>query len=81
MVDTVKKSLTKRTLDTLKKLKKNSIDKYKEFWDEYGLVLKEGPAEDFENRELIASLMLFNSSNLPDVNNLTSFDEYIEKMQ
>ena len=81
MVDTVKKSLTKRTLDTLKKLKKNSIDKYKEFWDEYGLVLKEGPAEDFENRELIASLMLFNSSNLPDLNNLTSFDEYIEKMQ
>ncbi|MAU69597.1 MAG: molecular chaperone HtpG [Gammaproteobacteria bacterium] len=81
MVDTVKKSLTKRTLDTLKKLKENSIDKYKEFWDEYGLVLKEGPAEDFENRELIASLMLFNSSNLPDLNNLTSFDEYIEKMQ
>tara|TARA_B100001173_G_scaffold83980_1_gene71831 strand:- start:1366 stop:2799 length:1434 start_codon:yes stop_codon:yes gene_type:complete len=81
MVDTVKKSLTKRTLDALKKLKKNSIDKYKEFWDEYGLVLKEGPAEDFENRELIASLMLFNSSNLPDLNNLTSFDEYIEKMQ
>ena len=81
MVDTVKKSLTKRTLDTLKKLKENSIDKYKEFWDEYGLVLKEGPAEDFENRELIASLMLFNSSNLPDLNNITSFDEYIEKMQ
>ena len=81
MVDTIKKALTKRTLDSLKKLKEKSFDKYKEFWNEYGLVLKEGPAEDIENRELIASLMLFNSSNLSDCNDLTSFDEYIEKMQ
>jgi len=81
MVDTIKKALTKRTLDSLKKLKEKSFDKYKEFWNEYGLVLKEGPAEDIENRELIASLILFNSSNLSDCNDLTSFDEYIEKMQ
>ena len=77
MVDTIKKALTKRALDSLKKLKEKSFDKYKEFWNEYGLVLKEGPAEDIENRELIASLMLFNSSNLSDCNDLTSFDEYI----
>ena len=81
MVDTIKKALTKRTLDSLKKLKEKSFNKYKEFWNEYGLVLKEGPAEDIENRELIASLILFNSSNLSDCNDLTSFDEYIEKMQ
>ena len=81
MVDTIKKALTKRALDSLKKLKEKSFDKYKEFWNEYGLVLKEGPAEDIENRELIASLMLFNSSNLSDCNDLTSFDEYIDKMQ
>ena len=81
MVDTIKKALTKRTLDSLKKLKEKSFDKYKEFWNEYGLVLKEGPAEDIENRELIASLILFNSSNLSDCNDLTSFDEYIDKMQ
>ena len=81
MVDTIKKALTKRTLDSLKKLKEKSFNKYKELWNEYGLVLKEGPAEDIENRELIASLILFNSSNLSDCNDLTSFDEYIEKMQ
>ncbi len=81
MVDTIKKALTKRTLDSLKKLKEKSFNKYKEFWNEYGLVLKEGPAEDIENRELIASLILFNSSNLSDCNDLTSFDEYIERMQ
>ena len=63
LVDTIKKSITKRTLDSLKKLKDDSYEEYLEFWKEFGLVLKEGPAEDIENRELIASLMLFNSSN------------------
>ena len=79
LVDTIKKSITKRSLESLKKLKDDSFDKYKEFWKEFGLVLKEGPAEDFENKELISSLMLFNSSS-HDVNEFTSLDSYIEKM-
>jgi molecular chaperone HtpG len=79
LVDTIKKSITKRTLESLKKLKDDSFDKYKEFWKEFGLVLKEGPAEDFENKELISSLMLFNSSS-HDINEFTTLDSYIEKM-
>ena len=79
LVDTIKKSITKRALESLKKLKDDSFDKYKEFWKEFGLVLKEGPAEDFENKELISSLMLFNSSS-HDINEFTSLDSYIEKM-
>ena len=55
LVDTIKKSVTKKVLDALIKMKKKSLDSYKEFWKEYGLVIKEGPAEDFENRELRAS--------------------------
>ena len=80
LVDTIKKSITKRTLDSLKKLKDDSYEEYLEFWKEFGLVLKEGPAEDIENRELIASLMLFNSSNLSDSSKYTSLDSYIENM-
>ncbi len=80
LVDTIKKSITKRTLDSLKKLKEDSYENYLEFWKEFGLVLKEGPAEDFENRELIASLMLFNSSNLSDSSKYTSLDSYVENM-
>ena len=80
LVDTIKKSITKRTLDALKKLKDDSYEKYLEFWKEFGLVLKEGPAEDFENRELVASLMLFNSSNLSDSSKYTSLDSYVENM-
>ena len=79
LVDTIKKSITKRALESLKKLKDDSFDKYKEFWKEFGLVLKEGPAEDFENKELISSLMLFNSSS-HDINEFTTLDSYIEKM-
>ena len=80
LVDTIKKSITKRTLDSLKKLKDDSYEEYLEFWKEFGLVLKEGPAEDIENRELIASLMLFNSSNLSDSSKYTSLDSYVENM-
>ena len=80
LVDTIKKSITKRTLDSLKKLKDDSYEEYLEFWKEFGLVLKEGPAEDIENRELIASLMLFNSSNLSDSSEYTSLDSYVENM-
>ena len=80
LVDTIKKSITKRTLDSLKKLKDDSYEEYLEFWKEFGLVLKEGPAEDIENRELIASLMLFNSSNLSDSSKYTSLDSYVDNM-
>ena len=80
LLDTIKKSITKRTLDSLKKLKDDSYEEYLEFWKEFGLVLKEGPAEDIENRELIASLMLFNSSNLSDSSKYTSLDSYVENM-
>ena len=80
LVDTIKKSITKRTLDSLKKLKDDSYEEYLEFWKEFGLVLKEGPGEDIENRELIASLMLFNSSNLSDSSKYTSLDSYVENM-
>ena len=77
MVDSIKKAITKRILDALKKLKKDSFDKYKEFWNQYGLVLKEGPAEDIENKELISGLMMFNSSNLSNSEEVVTFDDYI----
>ena len=81
MVDSIKKAITKRILDALKKLKKDSFDKYKEFWNQYGLVLKEGPAEDIENKELISGLMMFNSSNLSNSEEVVTFDDYIKNMK
>jgi len=52
-------ALTKRTLQMLEKLAKDDSEKYQTFWKEFGLVLKEGPAEDHANQEAIAKLLRF----------------------
>ena len=79
LVDTIRKGITKRLLDSLNKLKSDNFKIYQDFWKEYGLVLKEGPAEDLENKELISSLMLFSttesSNSVPD----QTLDSYIER--
>ena len=80
LVDSIKKALTKRVIDALKKLKENDIDAYEEFWKEYGLVLKEGPAEDFENKESIAELLLFATSNKEIHEVDQTLDDYISRM-
>ena len=79
LVDTIRKGVTKRVVDSLEKLKKDQPEEYKLFWREYGLVLKEGPAEDFENKEHIASLMLFPSTHSNDSSDMTDLDSYIER--
>ena len=80
LVDTIKKGITKKVLDKLVNLKKDSFDKYKDFWKEYGLVLKEGTAEDFENKELIASLLLFSSTYSEKETPENTLDDYIARM-
>ena len=80
LVDTIKKGVTKKILESLKSLKDLSLDKYKEFWLEYGLVLKEGPAEDFENKELISSLLLFSTSHNESIEADQTLDDYIGRM-
>ncbi len=81
LVDTIKKGVTKKILESLKSLKDLSLDKYKEFWLEYGLVLKEGPAEDFENKELISSLLLFSTSHNESIEADQTLDDYIGRME
>lgn len=62
VIDSMKFVLTKRVLDVLEKLAKSEPEKYKTFWGAFGQVLKEGPAEDFANRERIAGLLRFAST-------------------
>ena len=80
LVDSIKKALTKRVLDALKKLKKDDLKAYQEFWHEFGLALKEGPAEDYENKDEIASLFIFASSKNDDGEMNVDLDSYIERM-
>ncbi|MFP1496452.1 hypothetical protein ACLB1Q_13290 [Escherichia coli] len=58
----LRNALTKRVLQMLEKLAKDDAEKYQTFWQQFGLVLKEGPAEDFANQEAIAKLLRFAST-------------------
>ena len=80
LVDSIKKALTKRVIDALKKLKKDDMSAYQAFWHEFGLALKEGPAEDYENKDEIASLFIFASSKNDDGEVNVDLDSYIERM-
>ncbi|QSX38553.1 molecular chaperone HtpG [Shewanella sedimentimangrovi] len=78
---TLRQALTKRVLSMLEKLAKDDADKYQQFWAEFGQVLKEGPAEDFANRERIAGLLRFASTHTGNAAPTVSLDDYIARMK
>ena len=77
----LRKALTKRSLQMLEKLAKEDADKYQQFWKEFGLVLKEGPAEDFGNKETIAKLLRFASTHNDSSEQTVSLEDYVARMK
>ena len=77
----LRKALTKRSLQMLEKLVKEDADKYQQFWKEFGLVLKEGPAEDFGNKETIAKLLRFASTHKDSSEQTVSLEDYVARMK
>lgn len=77
----LRKALTKRSLQMLEKLAKEDADKYQQFWKEFGLVLKEGPAEDFGNKEAIAKLLRFASTYNDSSEQTVSLEDYVARMK
>ncbi len=80
-VDSMKSALTKRVIDMLEKLAQKEPEKYQQFWDAFGQVLKEGPAEDFANKEKIANLLRFASTASNDKTQNQSLAQYVERMK
>lgn len=78
-VQSMKAALTKRALDTLEKMASKDSDAYQAFYEQFGEVLKEGPAEDFANKEKIAGLLRFASTLDNDAKQSQSLDAYIER--
>ncbi|QTE83780.1 molecular chaperone HtpG [Shewanella algae] len=74
-------AITKRVLGMLEKLAKDDSDKYQQFWAEFGQVLKEGPAEDWNNRERVAGLLRFASTHNDTAAQTVSLDDYIGRMK
>ncbi len=80
-VESMRSALTKRVLDMLTKLAKDDGEAYATFWTEFGQVLKEGPAEDFGNREKIAKLLRFASTHTDKDAQDQSLEAYVSRMQ
>jgi molecular chaperone HtpG len=73
-------ALTKRVLQMLEKLAKDDAEGYQKFWQQFGLVLKEGPAEDANNKETIAKLLRFASTQSDSSVQTVSLEEYVGRM-
>jgi len=79
-IDSMRSALTKRVLDMIEKLSSDE-EQYQTFWDQFGQVLKEGPAEDFTNKEKIAGLLRFATTESEGAKQNQSLAAYIERMQ
>ena len=77
----LRNALTKRALQTLEKLAKDDAEKYQTFWKQFGLVLKEGPAEDHANQETIAKLLRFASTHTDSSEQTVSLEDYVARMK
>jgi len=81
VIDSMKSALTKRVLDMLDKLAKDKPEDYKNFWKQFGQVLKEGPAEDFANKEKIAGLLRFASTHDASGEQSVSLADYLGRVK
>lgn len=72
---------TKKVLQALSRLAQEDAEKYHSFWDNFGNVLKEGPAEDQANIEKICELLRFASTHDDAAEQRVSLDAYLERMK
>lgn len=80
-VNAIKASVVKRTLTMLKKMAESQPENYAKFWKAFGQVLKEGPGEDFENKEKIAELLRFSSTLNDSEEQTVSLKDYVSRMK
>lgn len=76
----LRSALTKRVLQMLEKLAKDDAEKYQQFWQQFGMALKEGPAEDSSNKETIAKLLRFASTHTDSSAQTVSLEDYVSRM-
>ncbi len=84
-IDNIRAGSVKKILGLIEDLassdKEEDHEKFKIFWKEFGQVLKEGIGEDYANRERIAKLLRFVSTNSEAEEQTVSFDDYIARMK
>jgi molecular chaperone HtpG len=81
LVGKIRSAVIRRSLDLLNRLADKEVEKYNQFWDEFGNVLKEGLVEDTSNREKIAKLLRFSSTGDAAKEQRVSLEDYVSRMQ
>ncbi len=81
LIDGIRAGSVKKVLSLLEEMAKNDTDTYQAFWKEFGKVMKEGPAEDYANREQIAKLLRFASTHTGTEDQTVSLEDYLSRMK
>jgi molecular chaperone HtpG len=84
LIRAIRKGLVKKVLDTLDEMREKEPERYRAaFWSQFGRAMKEGATEDFENKERLTELLLFQSSRGPfeDGSELTGLAGYLTRMK
>lgn len=81
ITQSLRKGCTTRVLKMLDRLGRNDKEKYATIWKEFGQVLKEGPAEDFSNKEQVAKLLRFASTHVDTAEESVSLEDYVSRMK
>lgn len=81
ITQSLRNACTKRVLTMLERMASNDAEKYQSFWKQFGLVMKEGPAEDMANKEKIAGLLRFASTEVDSSEQTIGLASYVERMK
>lgn len=81
LIEKIKSGCIKRVLSLLEELGEKEPEKYEKFWNQFGQVIKEGPAEDFANKDQIAKLLRFSSTQSGDSKQTVSLQHYVDRMK
>lgn len=81
VTQSLRNACTKRVLTMLERMANSDEEKYQSFWKEFGLVMKEGPAEDFSNKEKVAGLLRFASTQTDSSEQNVSLKSYVDRMK
>jgi molecular chaperone HtpG len=81
LIDTIRSGSVKKVLGLLESMAKNEPENYANVWKQFGNVLKEGPGEDFANKEKIAKLLRFSTTETDSEDQTVSLEDYIARMK
>lgn len=80
-VESIRNACTKRVISMLEKMSQHEPETYQKFWDEFGLVIKEGPVEDVANRDALAKLMRFTTTTSESEKQTVTLADYVSRMK